>query len=219
MEVLELSRGLELRATSFVGRFVLGDLTVTVHPKISDAPLLNLFRYAYGLRDLELYGAADFASPQWTFQDLLVQQLIAEAAELLERGIHREYECSRSSLATPRGRIDFVRYFDTIGRAQTRCRASITREVKTRSLIARYSAACILLLGCRASACRRSCAGRCDFHLSDVAVGSFRDVAPGHPSQKMDWCSIGPRGLTQTHCIAPVTCSHIDLAAPQCAAL
>lgn len=119
MEVLELSRGLELRATSFVGRFVLGDLTVTVHPKISDAPLLNLFRYAYGLRDLELYSAANFASSQWTFQDLLVQQLAAEATELLERGIHREYECSRSNLATPRGRIDFARYFDTVGRAQT----------------------------------------------------------------------------------------------------
>jgi 5-methylcytosine-specific restriction enzyme subunit McrC len=119
IEVLELSRGLELRATSFVGRFVLGNLTVTVHPKISDAPLLNLFRYAYGLRDLELYGAADFASSQWTFQDLLVQQLLAEATELLERGIHREYECTRSNLATPRGRIDFVRYFDTVGRAQT----------------------------------------------------------------------------------------------------
>ena len=119
MVVLELSRGLELRATSFVGRFVLGDLTVTVQPKISDAPLLNLFRYAYGLRDLELYGPADFASSQWTFQDLLVQQLIAEATELLERGIHREYECSRNNLVTPRGRIDFARYFDTIGRAQT----------------------------------------------------------------------------------------------------
>ena len=119
IEVLELTRGLELRATSFVGRFVLGELTVTVHPKISDAPLLNLFRYAYGLRDLELYGAANFGSSQWTFQDLLVQQLAAEATELLERGVHREYECTYSNLATPRGRIDFARYFDTIGRAQT----------------------------------------------------------------------------------------------------
>jgi hypothetical protein len=47
MEVFELTRGLELHATSFVGRFLLGAVTVTVHPKILGAPLLNLFRYAY----------------------------------------------------------------------------------------------------------------------------------------------------------------------------
>jgi 5-methylcytosine-specific restriction enzyme subunit McrC len=117
IEVLELARGLELRATSFVGRFVLGELTVTVHPKISDAPLLSLFRYAYGLRRLDLYGTADFGSSQWSFQDLLIQQLAAEANELLERGIHREYERMNSDLASPRGRIDFARYVGTAQRA------------------------------------------------------------------------------------------------------
>ena len=33
IEVLELARGLELRATSFVGRISLGAVTVTIHPK------------------------------------------------------------------------------------------------------------------------------------------------------------------------------------------
>src|SRR4051794_28013213 len=69
IEVLELARGLELRATSFVGRISLGDITVTVHPKITGGPLLSLFRYAYGLRNLNLYGAVDFASSSWSFQD------------------------------------------------------------------------------------------------------------------------------------------------------
>jgi 5-methylcytosine-specific restriction enzyme subunit McrC len=110
IEVLELARGIELRATSFVGRFALGELTVTIHPKIPDAPLLNLFRYAYDLRQLDLYGKADFATSQWSFQDLLIQQLAAEVSELLERGIHRDYEFTRSDLASPRGRIDFTRY-------------------------------------------------------------------------------------------------------------
>src|SRR5579862_514109 len=91
MEVLELARGLELRATSFVGRISLGEVTVTVHPKIRGAPLLRLFRYAYGLRHLDLYGAVDFASVSWSLQDLLIQQLAAEVTELLARGIHRDY--------------------------------------------------------------------------------------------------------------------------------
>lgn len=110
VEVLELTRGLELRATSFVGRFLLGELVVTIHPKIADAPLLNLFRYAYGLRQLDLYGIVNFAASQWSFQDLLIQQLAAEASELLQRGIHRDYECTRTNLVSPRGRIDFTRY-------------------------------------------------------------------------------------------------------------
>lgn len=119
IEVLELARGVELRATSFVGRISLGEITVTVHPKIRGGPLLRLFRYAYGLRNLDLYGATDFASSVWSFQDLLIHQLAAEASELLDRGIHRDYECVRSDLASPRGRIDFTRYIRTAQRAQT----------------------------------------------------------------------------------------------------
>ncbi len=107
IEVLELARGLELRATSFVGRFTLGEMTVTIRPKLSGAPFLNLLRYAYGLRDLHLYEQAGHASANWAFQDLLVHQLAAEAAELLARGIHRDYERTSAELANPRGRIDF----------------------------------------------------------------------------------------------------------------
>jgi 5-methylcytosine-specific restriction enzyme subunit McrC len=119
IEVLELARGLELRATSFVGRILLGEITVTIHPKITGGPLLSLFRYAYGLRNLDLYGAVDLASSSWSFQDLLIHQLAAEAGELLDRGIHRDYERVDSDLASPRGRIDFTRYLQTVERAQT----------------------------------------------------------------------------------------------------
>jgi 5-methylcytosine-specific restriction enzyme subunit McrC len=96
----------------------LGEVTVTVQPKISGAPLLSLFRYAYCLRHLDLYAAVDFASSPWSFQDLLIQQLAAEAGELLARGIHRDYERTRTDLASPRGRIDFARYVCTAQRAQ-----------------------------------------------------------------------------------------------------
>jgi len=119
LEVLELARGLELRATSFVGCFLLGELTVTIHPKIPDAPLLSLFRYAYGIRQLDLYGIVDLATSRWSFQDLLIQQLAAEVSELLERGIHRDYEHTRSDLASPAGRIDFTRYARPAQRAKT----------------------------------------------------------------------------------------------------
>lgn len=108
LEVFELARGLELRATSFVGRVTLGSIEVTVHPKISGTPLLKLFRYAYGLRDLQLYGGASYSTTHGSFQDLLIQQLAEEVQELVTRGLHRDYLPSSENLASPRGRIDFA---------------------------------------------------------------------------------------------------------------
>lgn len=118
MEVLELARGIELRATSFVGRFELAGITITVRPKISGAPLLNLLRYAYGLRHLHLFAGVDYTSTKGGFQDLLIHQLCVEARELLARGIHRDYERTSAYLTTPRGRIDFHRYFQMQSRVQ-----------------------------------------------------------------------------------------------------
>ena len=110
LEVLELASGLELRATSWVGRVTLDGLAVTVQPKIPGLPLLGLMRYAYGLRDLQLIGMAGFATAAWSFQDLVIAQLVAEVSELLARGLHRDYIRAQADLASPRGRIDFARY-------------------------------------------------------------------------------------------------------------
>jgi 5-methylcytosine-specific restriction enzyme subunit McrC len=109
IEVFELARGIELRATSFVGRIALGEFTVTIQPKLPGAPFLNLLRYAYGLRHLALFGMADYGTDKWTFQDLIIQQLVAEISELLARGVHREYERVQADLTSPRGRIEFHR--------------------------------------------------------------------------------------------------------------
>lgn len=118
IEILELMRGLKLRATSFVGRFNLGDITVTIRPRLSPQPLLNLLRYGYGLRQLSLYEAAAYGTKRFTFQDLLVHQLTADVRELLARGIHREYERRHLELATPRARIDFNHFAGAVGRAK-----------------------------------------------------------------------------------------------------
>lgn len=118
LEVLELAQGFELRATSWVGRVTLDDLTVTIQPKIPQMPLLNLMRYAYGLRDLKLIGDAAFATERWSFQDLLIAQLIAEVSELVGRGMHRDYRRTRAVLESPRGRIDFAQYATAAGTAR-----------------------------------------------------------------------------------------------------
>jgi len=117
IEILELARGLELRASSFVGRFFLGDLMVTIRPKISGIPLMNLLRYAYRLRHLDLFAEVGYAASSSSFEDLLIHQLAAEASELITRGLHRDYLRTESMLTSPRGRVDFGNYLQVASRA------------------------------------------------------------------------------------------------------
>ncbi len=106
LHVLELRTGLSVRSTSYVGRITLGDLTVSVEPKLAGDHLLSLFRYAYGLRDLRLIGASSFAAGGGAFQDLLIAQLLTETTEIHSRGLHRQYRRMAGELANPRGRLD-----------------------------------------------------------------------------------------------------------------
>lgn len=109
LEVLELARGLRLTAFQFVGRLQLGNLAVTIQPKLTGAPLMRLLRHAYGLRDLTLLDDTAVGNMPETFIELLIHQLVAEAEELLARGLHRRYVREEDNLSNPRGRIDLQR--------------------------------------------------------------------------------------------------------------
>jgi 5-methylcytosine-specific restriction enzyme subunit McrC len=106
LEVTELRSGLLVRSFSHVGRVRLGDLEVTVVPKLNQSSLLNLLRYAYGFRRLTLLPGAAHQLDQSAFADLLVHQLVSEVKELVGRGLHRTYVRRSDWLDTPRGRID-----------------------------------------------------------------------------------------------------------------
>ncbi|HPJ84423.1 MAG TPA: hypothetical protein PLY09_06665 [Methanothrix sp.] len=118
LEVSELRKGLLIKSNSYVGRIELGDLQITIRPKIEDAPFLQLLRYAYGLRDLRLFGRTDYPPESRTFQELLISQLAAEANELISRGLHRKYVRLDETLLSPRGRINIKRIARDGGIAQ-----------------------------------------------------------------------------------------------------
>jgi 5-methylcytosine-specific restriction enzyme subunit McrC len=117
LEVLELARGLSIQTTSYVGKIQLGHLSLTIQPKIVGTPLMNLLRYAYGLRNLELFSELGYDISDQPFQDLLIHQLALEASELISRGLHREYIRVQENLSSPRGRIDFQVYIRNAGLA------------------------------------------------------------------------------------------------------
>ena len=109
LTISELRAGLSIETTSYVGRIRLGNIQITIHPKITGAPLVHLLRYAYGLRDLKTSNEVAFGGEHQAFQELLIQQLIEEVSELVARGLHRRYVRTDRVLANPRGRIDLQR--------------------------------------------------------------------------------------------------------------
>jgi 5-methylcytosine-specific restriction enzyme subunit McrC len=109
LEIIELLKGLQISAFQFVGSIQVGSLRITIQPKLIGSPLLNLLRYAYNLRKLDLYDPIKYGRAESNFQDLLIDQLAAEVMELLKRGLFRHYERLEEMLSSPRGRIEFSR--------------------------------------------------------------------------------------------------------------
>jgi 5-methylcytosine-specific restriction enzyme subunit McrC len=105
----ELRQGLQVTAFSHVGRVQVGSLTVTILPKLKGMPLLNLIRYAYGFRRLNLISDSSHAIEHCGFEDLLIHQLNAEVQELVARGLLRSYVSTFERLGSPRGRINLNR--------------------------------------------------------------------------------------------------------------
>ena len=109
LRILELREGLFIETNSYVGKIAIGNIHITIHPKINGAPLVRLLRYAYGLRDLKTSAEVTYSSETQAFQELLIQQLIEEVNELVTRGLHRRYIRTDDVLTNPRGRIDLQR--------------------------------------------------------------------------------------------------------------
>jgi 5-methylcytosine-specific restriction enzyme subunit McrC len=109
LEVTELRTGLLIRSFSHVGKVRLGNIDITVLPKLDHSSMLTLLRYAYGFRKLKLLPASTLRLDESGFADLLVAQLVAETHELIARGLQRAYIPRRDWLASPRGRIDVGR--------------------------------------------------------------------------------------------------------------
>lgn len=108
LRIAELRHGMEVRTFSYVGRVRIGDIELHIRPKIPNASLLNLVRYAYGLRNLKLISQASHQVDEFGIEDLLVCQLNMEIEELVSRGLSRTYMPQRERLSSPRGRIDIT---------------------------------------------------------------------------------------------------------------
>ena len=97
LNILELRDCIRIDANSHVGRATLGSLQVNVSPKITGLPLYRLLKYAYGLKDMELFEKAHHFIDSPDFFDVIVYQLYVEAEELITRGLRRDYVLKNQS--------------------------------------------------------------------------------------------------------------------------
>ncbi|BAI61039.1 conserved hypothetical protein [Methanocella paludicola SANAE] len=109
LKVYGLKDGLFLSTTSYVGKIVLGDIQISIKPKIEGDSLLRLLRYAYSLEDLDLYKNTEYSTGKMNFHDLLLYQLSIEANILISRGLHKKYKPTDSELKIPRGILNIQR--------------------------------------------------------------------------------------------------------------
>lgn len=106
VEITELKNGVRITSNSYVGKIVVGDLDITVNPKINGLPLYTLLKYAYGLGELKLFDNAEHSLETFSFFDLLIYQLMSEAEKIYKRGIGKSYIRKSEPLSSPRGKID-----------------------------------------------------------------------------------------------------------------
>lgn len=105
IDILETSVGLDIAATSWVGSIDVGPIRVNVRPKLPRTPLTQLFRYAYGLRDLALHDETQTPTAAGGIHDLLAAMLASEADSLLRQGLAKRPVQRLEKLESPRGRI------------------------------------------------------------------------------------------------------------------
>ena len=110
IEILELINGLQIRTFQHVGNIRIGEIHITINPKIDNIRFLRLLRYAFGWRKLKFFDPSRLNLEDYGLQEILIFQLLAESKTLLGRGIYRNYECIEENLTSPRGRIDFNQF-------------------------------------------------------------------------------------------------------------
>jgi len=107
VRVLQFIDGLQIEATSYIGRLCLGDLELIIRPKISPGELTTLIVYAFSLSDTHFYDAGRQFYANLGIADILVHQFADEVEQLLRRGLTQRYVRQSGSLSFLRGRIDF----------------------------------------------------------------------------------------------------------------
>jgi 5-methylcytosine-specific restriction enzyme subunit McrC len=128
LRLTERRDGLAIQTGSYIGRISVGPIDVTIIPKIDWGQWLTLIRFALRLRTVLRSDYLRAPTSPDSLEELLIVELLAEARDLISRGVHREYMRFERPLASPRGRIAFGRVARAGGVLEARIPSRFTRR-------------------------------------------------------------------------------------------
>jgi len=128
VDVVEVRNGIQVTSRSYVGRIRVGPLEITILPKIAWRRWLTIFGFGLRLRGLVRTERVTAGTAVTSLQDILVLELLAEARDLVGRGLHRDYVRQRKALAAPKGHIDFGRIAKSGGLLEATVPCRFTRR-------------------------------------------------------------------------------------------
>ena len=109
LEVVEVSGGLRVSTSSFVGAVDLGPVVLHIEPKIQPELAPTMMRYALGLDAVKLSSTLDMPVDRMSFTDLVAILLIEEIDRVRQAGLFRDYRAKFAWLGSPKGRLDFAK--------------------------------------------------------------------------------------------------------------
>lgn len=104
IDIDELVDGIRVRTKSFVGHVTLDTFDLLIHPKLKRAPLYELFRYGFELKQIHVLGKQAAADKH--FEEILIAELVEEVRSIQRRGPVQQYRKERKDLTEIRGQID-----------------------------------------------------------------------------------------------------------------
>ena len=107
IKILELKHEILVQSFAYVGRIKIGNLEITITPKIDSISLIKLLDYTFDLNLLTKYSNIPHTMAEAGFVELLIYRLAREVNEVINRGINKAYILREEKLNLLRGSIIF----------------------------------------------------------------------------------------------------------------
>ena len=105
--VQELKDKIFIQSFAYVGRIQIGNLEITIIPKINELPFIKLLDYTFDLNFMSTYTDTSQTLSKIGFIELLIYRLAMEIKGIINKGIYKTYEKIDEQLNLYRGSINF----------------------------------------------------------------------------------------------------------------
>jgi len=113
VKINEFKTYVEIETFAYVGRLQVGNLEITINPKIDNLPFLQLIDYTFDLNIIQHFPETHQSLGAAGFIELLLFGLSIEIERIIKRGLFKQYISINENMNSIKGRIDFNRLIKT----------------------------------------------------------------------------------------------------------